>query len=177
MRRMRGKLLAAGAAFAMLILPAQAQVTRTEMLVVGRTLGFVDNLTHHSPVHVGIVYDPNDAQSTQQANEIKAMLGNGLRIGTLIFQPVMQPLTELGKAHVEALFLTSDLGARAAAVKTITRTRKIPCITADIAQVRNGVCALGVRIKPKVEVLLNRAAADASNLDLAAVFRIMIVEI
>ena len=165
------------AAFALLSLPAQAQTTQTDMLIAGRALGFVDNLKHSSPVHLGIVYDPRVAQSVAQAEEIRAALGTGLRVGTLTLVPDMVPVANLNKPKVDALFLTNGLDESADAVSRASRRLKIPCITFDLAAVRSGVCAMGIRTRPSVEVFVNRAAAIACGLDLAAVFRIMVVEI
>ncbi len=167
----------AAAAFALLILPAQAQTTRTDMLIVGRALGFVDNLKHSSPVHIGIVYDPRTAESVGQAEAIRATLSTGLRIGALTFVPEMVPVANLNKAKVDAFFLTNGLDESAAAVGRASRKLRIPCITFDLAAVRGGACAMGVRTQPTVGVFVNRAAAEASGLDMAAVFRIMVVEI
>ena len=177
MKRVRYIALTIGLAFAALTLPANAQNTQTDLLVAGRALGFIDNLKQNSVVRVGIVYDPAIAQSAQQAAEFHVMLANGLRIGGLEFRPVMVPLGTLEGAGVEAFLLTEGLGAGAAKVARVSRARKIPCITFDLSQVRNGNCAMGVRARPRVEVLVNRAAADATGMDLAAAFRIMITEI
>jgi hypothetical protein len=43
--------------------------------------------------------------------------------------------------------------------------------------VHNGACAVGVRSQPRIEVIVNRAAAAASGIVLSAVFRMMITEI
>jgi len=157
-------------------MPARAQVTQSDLLVAGRALGFVNNLKQED-VRIGIVYDPGIARSAQEAAEISAMMAGGLRVGGLFLKPVMIPIDMLTSAGVEALFLTDGLGTEAARVDRTSRKRKLPCITFDLAQVRNGNCAMGVRSRPKVEVFVNRAAADATGMDLAAVFRIMITEI
>lgn len=177
MSRARSSALAAAFLVAALTLPANAQVTETDLLIAGRALGFIDSLRHNSDVHVGIVYDPAIARSMQQATTFNSATANGLRIGSLVLKPVMVPIASLGSGRVEAFFLTDGLGTEAAKVARASRTRKIPCITFDIAQVRNGNCAMGVRSRPKVEVFVNRAAATATGLDLATVFRMMITEI
>ena len=177
MKRVRSIALTVGLSFAALVLPANAQVTQTDLLVAGRALGFIDTLKRDSVVHVGIVYDPGVAQSAQQAAEFNAISANGLRIGGQEFRPVMVPIDRLESAGVEAFFLTEGLGAEAAKVARVSRARKIPCITFDLSQVRNGNCAMGVRSRPRIEVFVNRAAADATGMKLAAVFRIMVTEI
>ena len=169
--------LTIGLAFGALTLSANAQITQTNLLVAGRALGFIDALKHNSAVRVGIVYDPAVAQSAQQAAEFNAQLAGGLLIGGLNLRPVMVPLDRLDGDGVDAFLLTEGLGAEASRVARVGRARKIPCITFDLAQVRKGNCAMGVRSQPKIEVFVNRAAADATGMELAAVFRMMITEI
>ena len=177
MKRVRSIALAIGVSVGALTLPANAQITQTDLLVAGRALGFIDSLKRNSTVRVGIVYDPAVAKSAQQAAELDAILADGLRVGGLDLRPAMVPLDKLESAGIEAFLLTEGLGAAASRVARVSRARKTPCITFDLAQVRNGNCAMGVSARPKVEVFVNRAAADATGMDLAAVFRIMITEI
>jgi hypothetical protein len=56
------------------------------------------------------------------------------------------------------------------------RSKRIPCITTDLAKVKSGSCAIGVRSQPKIEILVNRNAATGSDLKFSAVFRMMITE-
>ena len=177
MRPVPSIVLTTGLAVCAMTIAATAQVTRNNLLVAGRALGFIDTLSHNSAVRVGIVYDPAVAHSAQQAAELDAILANGLRIGGLELRPVMVPLSGLDGAGVDAFFLTEGLGAEAARVGRVSRIRKMPCITFDLSQVRNGTCAMGVRTRPKIEVYVNRAAAAATGMALASVFRMMITEI
>jgi hypothetical protein len=174
--RIKSAILAIGAVAALLSIPASAEVTQTDMLVAGRAIGFIDNLKH-GDVRVGIVYDPGIAQSSQQAAELSTLLNNGLRIGSLTLKPVMLPAGKPDNAGIDLFFLTEGAGSTAARVRRVSRERKIPCITFDLNQVRNANCAMGVRSQPRIEVFVNRAAAEASGIELASVFRMMITEI
>jgi ABC-type uncharacterized transport system substrate-binding protein len=174
--RIKSVVLAIGAVAALLAVPAGAEVTQTDMLVAGRAIGFIDNLKR-GDVRVGIVYDPGIAQSSQQAAELGTLLNNGLRIGSLTLRPVMLPAGKSDNGGIDLFFLTEGAGSMAAKVGRASRERKIPCITFDLNQVRNGTCAIGVRSQPRIEVFVNRAAAEASGIELAAVFRMMITEI
>lgn len=145
-------------------------------MVAGRALGFLDNLGR-GEVRVGVVYDPAVAQSAQQARGLEAGMDGGLRIGNHTLRPVMVPIGQVSGARVDVFFMTVGLGAEGSAIGRVSRARKISCITFDLDQVRNGNCAMGVRAQPKIEVLVNRAAAAASGMELATVFRVMITEI
>jgi ABC-type uncharacterized transport system substrate-binding protein len=175
-RRFAAAALAIGVSITALTMPARAQVTQTDMLVAGRTIGFIQNLGP-GDVRVGIVYDPGVAQSAQQATEINALMGDGLRIGSLTLKPVMLPIGKLETSGIALFFLAEGLGANSARVGRADRERKTPCITFDLSQVRNGTCAIGVRSQPRIEVIVNGAAAKASGTVLSAVFRMMITEI
>ncbi|MDE2466306.1 MAG: hypothetical protein KGO02_21725 [Alphaproteobacteria bacterium] len=177
MRRALTYLTAAAVLVAALAAPADAQIEQADLLVAGRALGFVRNLEHKDPVRIGIVYDPGGAQSAQDATDIAAILGAGLRIGTLVLKPVRVPIRDLERAQVDAILMTAGLGTSASDVGRISRARKIPCITFDLEQVRRGACAIGVRDEPSIEVFLNRSAAAESGIEIAAVFRFMITEI
>jgi hypothetical protein len=155
---------------------ARAEITETDILVAGRAIGFIETLPR-GDVHVGIVYEPGNAQSAQQAHELVALMGPGLRVGNLVLTPSLLPLDQVGRAGVDLFFLAQGVGPDAEKVRAASRARKIPCITFDIAQVRKGTCTMGVRVRPKITVFVNRAAADASGTDLSAVFRMMITEI
>ena len=176
MRRFAAAAFALSLALAVSTMPARAEVTQTDMLVAGRTIGFIQNLGP-GDVRVGIVYDPDVAQSVQQAAEISALMGDGLRIGSLTLRPVKLPVEKLETGGVALYFLTEGLSANAAKIGRADRERKTPCITFDLSQVRNGTCAIGVRSQPRIEVIVNGAAAKASGTVLSTVFRMMITEI
>ena len=155
---------------------AWSQVTEIDFLVAGRTIGFIDSL-HPGDLTVGLVYAPGNAQSVQQARELAALMGDGRRVGNFVLKPVLLPIDKLGHDGAGLLFLTQGVGTAAAKVASASRARKIPCITYDLAQVRAGNCTMGVRSEPRIEVLVNSAAAAASGTEFAAVFRMLITEI
>jgi ABC-type uncharacterized transport system substrate-binding protein len=161
---------------AALAIPAGAEVTQADILVAGRAISFIQSLAP-GDVRVGIVYDPRVPQSSQQASELATMLADGLRVGVFTLKPVMLPVDKVDSGNIALFFLTEGMGANAENVGRASRKRKIPCITFDFGQVRNGACAIGAHAQPRIEVIVNRAAADASGTALNAVFRMMVKEI
>ena len=168
--------LATGALMALLLaLPASAQQSDTTLLVAARALSFLQ----HAPqgdVVVGIVYQPRDAQSAQEAQQLSDAMENGFRAGTLLLRPQLVDLDKLTANGIGLYFLTAGLGRQAEALAALSRSHQIPCITTDIAQVRDGNCAMGVRALPRVEILVNRAAATATGMAFSEAFRVMITE-
>jgi hypothetical protein len=173
---MRPRLWALLASITLFTLPSAAEVSDTTLLIAARALSFLQHPLQ-GEVIVGIVYQPGITQSALEARQLDAMMQAGFRAGTLVLRSRLIKLDELAGSNVGLYFLTSDLGPAAAALSQVHRTRHIPCITTDIAQVRDGYCAMGLRALPRVEILVNRAAAAASGMTFSQAFLVMITEI
>jgi len=154
--------------------PAGA-VTRDDVIVAARALGFIEHPLK-GDITVGIVFDASNASSSQEADVLRKLLGDGLRVGNLTLKPVATRIEKLELSNVQLVFLTSGIGADAAKAAAAAQSKKIPCVTVDLAQVQNGLCTVGVRSQPKVEILVNRANAAATGVVFSPVFRMMITE-
>ena len=155
---------------------ARAQFTLSDLQIAGRALGFLEKPLS-GDVKAGIVYTPEDPRSVAEAGALKSLIGDGLRVGNVKLIPVLVSVAELSRADAALFLLTA--GITEAGTKSVTAAavaKHTPCITTDLAQVRAGVCAMGVRAQPKIEIFVNRAAAASTNLAFSAVFRIMITE-
>jgi hypothetical protein len=172
---MRLNLWALLASAALMALPAAAEVSDTTLLVAARALSFLQHPLQ-GEIIVGIVYQPGNAQSEREARQLGAMMEDGFRAGQLVLRSRLITLDELASSNVGLYFLTSELGHAATPLALLNRSRQIPCVTTDIAQVRDGNCAMGVRSLPRVEILVNRAAAAASGMTFSEAFRVMITE-
>jgi ABC-type uncharacterized transport system substrate-binding protein len=157
-------------------LPAQAEVTTSDLLIAGRTIGFIEKLAN-SGMRVGIVYAPESAQSVQQANALRAMLGNQFRVGSLVLTAVMLRTDQVADADVGLFLLSEGAGAAGTKVADASKMKKIPCITFDLSQVRNGACVIGVQSQPRIQILVNKKAAAESGTIFSSVFRLMITEL
>jgi hypothetical protein len=152
--------------------PLGAAVTPTDLQVAARALSFMEKpLT--GALRVGIVYAPESAQSLRQAEDIAKMLGAGFKSGNVELRPTLVKLADVPTANVDLFFMTEFVGPQPALAALKSR----PCVTTDLNQVRDGVCLMGVRSSPKVQIVVNRAAANASGITFATVFRVMITEI
>ena len=169
-------LLAAGAV-ATTANSARADITAKDVQVMARALGFTEK-PPSGEVNIAIVFAPGNAQSAREASDLQSMLGTGLKAGNLTLKPVMVKIDELGSAgDVAAFLLTEGLGADGAKVAAATKAKQKPCVTIDIAQVQSGACVMGVKSEPKVEIVVNKAAAADAGISFAASFRMMITEL
>lgn len=165
---------------AFLLIPAgsaHAEITKTDVQVAARALGFVSDPLS-GPVRVGIVYAAGNPRSVRQAQSLRNMLSEGLRVGTLELWPVLVESADVARADVQLFFLTEHLAAHETPkLLGENMPRRILCITTDLAQVRSGACVMGVQSTPKVEVYLNRAAAQANDIAFSTAFRVLITEL
>jgi hypothetical protein len=153
---------------------AHGQFTLSDVEIAGRALGFLDKPIQ-GQVTAAIVYAPANPQSTREAEALKEILGDGLRIGNVTLKPVLVPMAEVSHSTAALYFLTGGIDD-SAPLTNAARIKRIPCITTDLAKVKSGSCAIGVRSQPKIEILVNRQAATGSQLNFSAVFRMMITE-
>ena len=154
---------------------ALAQPSENDVTIAARALGFLEKpLT--GAVRVGIVYAPDNPQSSQDAAALRRIMESGLRVGGLSLTPVLIPLDRIGGANVDLLFLAVATGTGASKAGNAARTKRLPCVTLDIDQVRNGNCAIGIKSDPRVEILVNQVAASQSGVSFAGAFRMLITE-
>jgi hypothetical protein len=158
------------------VTPAYAEVTLRDLQIVARTMGFLDPpLT--GEVRVGIIHDPGQPASLEQALAIANLMGSGLRSGNLVLRPELVALPDAMTAQVRFFLLPGALGNNASALQLATKNRQLPCLTTDLDQVRAGNCTIGIQSLPKVEILVNRQEAVAREMKFATVFRMMITEL
>ena len=168
-------LLAAGALAT--IGPARADITAKDVQVMARALGFTEK-PPTGEVNIGIVFAPGNPQSAKEADDLKTLMGTGLKAGNLTLKPVLVKIDDLGSAgDVAAFLLTDGVGADGAKLAAATKTKQKPCVTIDMAQVQSGACVMGIKSEPKVEIVVNKAAAADSGVSFAASFRMMITEL
>jgi ABC-type uncharacterized transport system substrate-binding protein len=152
-----------------------AEVTATDVQVAARALSFMERPLAGA-VRVGILYAPDSPRSVREAETLRDMLGTGLKAGKLELKPILVKLSDAATAKVDLFFLTEFVAAADANAAGIVALKR-PCVTTDISQVERGACLMGVRSTPKVQIVVNRAAAKDSGVAFATVFRVMITEI
>lgn len=147
-----------------------------DVQVAARALSFISNPLS-GRVSVGILYAAENTRSVRQAESLQGLLQGGYRVGAVELTPVLVELDDAGRAKVDLFFLTEHVPTgRVPALKDGSGLPAL-CLTTDLEQVRNGACTIGVRSRPKVEVFVSTAAAEASDITFSTVFRVMITEL
>jgi hypothetical protein len=155
---------------------ALAQSEARNLQVLARTLGFMDP-PMKGRLRVGILYDPASTAAHRDASALSDLFAGGLRTGGLTLEARLVPIGEANKADVDLFLLSRGNGDRAAALVSVLKSRKLPCLSSDLEQVRAGHCTIGLQSAPRVEIFLNTRLATDSNLAFASVFRMMIKEL
>ena len=133
--------------------PVQADGGR-EIQVAARTLSFLDG-GPSGKVVFAIVFDPSKPASVAEKDEVMSALGSAGDAG--------------------AFYLTHGVNYTAAGA--FAKSKKILSISSDMACVQSGACVMGVAATPKVEIVVNSAAATAIGAKFKAAFKMMIKEI
>jgi hypothetical protein len=155
---------------------ALAETEARNLQVLARTLGFMDP-PMKGRLMVGILYDPASTAAYRDAGTLLGLFAGGLRTGGMTLDAKLVPMGESGAADVDLFLLSRGNGDRAAALVPVLKSRKLPCLTADLDQVRAGHCTIGLQSAPRVEILLNTKLAAQSDMAFASVFRMMVKEL
>ncbi len=124
---------------------------------------------------MAIAYVAGDDASQKDAEALAALIGDGLHAGRAVFQPRLVDTASLGAGGYAAILAAS--GADGERLMGASRSARVLCVTADFAAVQAGRCVMAIRAEPRVEVLVNHAAAAVTGVELAPAFLMMIREI
>lgn len=152
-------------------LPAAAAVTPKDMQIIGHMLGFFDP-PFSGQVQVGIVYGP----ATKAAAEALAQqMGTGLVTGGITLVPKLLAEADVAASGLSVLLLTDVTSHGEAAVKAAAGKRVVVVAT-EPGCADAGRCIVSLQSDPKVEITMNKAAADIAGVKVGAAFRMMIKE-
>lgn len=173
----RRRLWAVAIAACCVLVPRMAQaasVSDKDLLVLGRAASFLLPPPANGDV-VAIVYADADVASRQDAEAIAALIGDGLHVGNAVLPAKLMPVGTLGTEHCAMVIAAA--GANGPQLSAASHAAHVLCVTTELSAVQAGLCALGIRSAPRVEILLNHTAVTAAGIEFSAAFRMMIHEI
>jgi hypothetical protein len=153
---------------------AAASLSAKDIQVLGRAVAFL-----LPPPAIGatvaIAYAADNPASRKDAEDIAALVTDGLLAGNAKLRP---RLIEVGGlATTDCTVVIAAEGANGPQLSAASRIAHVLCVTADLAAVRAGLCTMGIRSEPRVEIIVSHAASIAAGIEFAAAFRMMIREI
>lgn len=153
---------------------AFADVTKKDFQVIARSIGFLNNLPKGEETFT-IIYDPAISSSQDEARALKEMFSKkksikGLKIRTQ-FVPI-QHIAEIGAPKF--IFVTSNLGPHHGHINQVAQRHNSLSITLDRSCVESGNCILYINTEKRVDITVNKSAAERANIQFAPVFMVMV---
>jgi hypothetical protein len=158
--------------------PRMCTATTLKEIKVGiRVLDFVNGPPPAEHV-LGIIYNPQNRQSVEDAQSIQGWISSGLTPSKVQWTPVLMDVRRLAEAQpVPAAILASGTsGDFEDLVFHYARRQRVLTITSDMDCVVAGKCVVGVAAEPRVEVVVSRSAAAACGVVFSDAFRMMVLE-
>ncbi|MFZ5610536.1 MAG: hypothetical protein ACOY99_13115 [Pseudomonadota bacterium] len=154
----------------------QAETTEKDIQVAARAVAFMENAPS-GDTPAAIIYDPANGATKAEAEAIQKAMGAGLKAGNANLQPKLVAVGSLGDlAGARVAFVTGGLGAQHGAIFAAAAPKSILTVSTDMSCVDAGKCVVGVMTQPKVEIIVSKAARDASSISFAAAFLMMVKE-
>jgi hypothetical protein len=152
---------------------AAASLSARDVQVMGRALAFLQ--PPPASGELAVIYADGNAASKQDAEAIAAELGDGLHVGSAVLRPRLVASTAVAMEGFAVAIAAT--GANGPPLRAAIDAKRALCVTADLAAVEAGSCTMAIRSEPRVEIVVNHAAAVASGVEFVAAFRMMIREI
>lgn len=154
---------------------AHAQMTGSTVAVGGRVVSFLQP-PPSGPTIAAIIYEPGNEASEREARTIERELDSGLTVGSLAFRPRRVAANALGElAGARIAFVTKGANSRQLAL--VTAARSMLTISSDPACARAGQCTVAIQSRPKVQIIVSRAACTAARIRFSAAFLMLVREI
>ncbi len=151
-----------------------ASMSARDVAIIAKALGFLDPAPHGGVV--AVLFAAGDAASRADAVAIVTLFGDGIASGggTVTARAVAVEAFGAGGGFVAIIVAA---GAEDMSGLVSPGARKLLSITAADSLVRSGRCVMAVHSQPRVDITVNRAAAQAAGIGFTAAFGMLVHEI
>lgn len=151
-----------------------ASLSRRDVQIVAKAVGFLDPVP--SGRVIAVLYARGQAASKSDAEAIVGLFGGGISSGggTITAKAIEAGSLGDGSGYIAIIFAV-DAGP--AAEPAAARRQKLLTITTVDDLVRSGQAVMAVHSQPRVEIIVNRAAAQAAGIEFTAAFGMLVHEI
>ncbi|MCB1970016.1 MAG: DUF4154 domain-containing protein [Geminicoccaceae bacterium] len=155
---------------------AEAAAERRDLEVVARSVGFLSDRPSGN-VTVGVVIDPDVQQSLEESKTIESLISKGIKGPSLSLEAISVMVNDLSNLDgIDMLLITGGLASHHASIFAAASQRGLLTVSTDERCVDTGYCVMWVKGAPNVRIVVNRAAARASNISFQTSFRMLITE-
>ncbi len=157
--------------------PLLANDFSKELKITARALGFLADRPR-GEVKLAVIYAPTNPDSRRAANELMAALGSGLHSGDLTLVPTLMAANRLeALATMRVALLVPGLGGERPRIFANASRLGVLTVAFERECAQVGQCVMAISSEPRVEIVVNRAAAQSSGIGFAPAFRMMITEL
>lgn len=158
---------------------AEAPVSKTDASVIVKSLDYVRGLRpDNGTLNVGIVYDPGNGASQQEAQVVYDLLKSMPQLEAGRLSPSLVSIHALGQhKSSQILYIARGLNDYYARIRDFSHTNHVFNISLDRGCADTGCCAVAVQTGSKVKIFLNVEAMENSGFDVDATFRYMAVRV
>jgi hypothetical protein len=152
---------------------AAASLSSRDVQIIAKALGFLDPAPAGGPV--AVLYASGNAASKADAEAIVAMFSGGLASGGGTVTARAVPVASIGDGTGYVAIIVAA-GAEDINVPS-AKSHGLLSITGVDRLVRAGRCVMAVHSQPRVDITVNRAAAQATGIGFTAAFGMLVHEI
>jgi hypothetical protein len=152
---------------------AAASLSGRDVQIIAKALGFLDPAPPGGIV--AVIYATRNVASKADATAIVALFGDGLASGGGIVTAKAIDAGSLGDGTGYVAIILAAGGENAGPAGLTPR--RLLSITAADELVRAGRCVMAVHSEPRVDITVNRAAAQAAGIGFTAAFGMLVHEI
>ncbi len=157
-------------------MPAHAETSKKDIQIASRAVAFMTSAPTGA-VTAAVVYDPANPASKVDADAIVAAIGGGLKAGKATLSAKLVATDNLADmTGARVAFIADGTGAQHAAIFADASAQSILVISTDMSCVDAGNCIVGVASKPKVSIVVSKAARAAAGIDFKPAFLMMVKE-
>ncbi|MBL28736.1 MAG: hypothetical protein CMM50_14410 [Rhodospirillaceae bacterium] len=157
---------------------AFAAISERDVLFLTRALSFMET-PKTDMLRLVVVYDPDDADSKQEADQFAAVIGDkGLKVARIQIDLSLLSIDDVEKLDgADVLVITSGLKQYQSSLAKLSEQKGAFTISGDLSCVEVGDCVLGLQSQPSVRILLNSEAASRAGVAFEPAFRMMVTEL
>lgn len=158
------------------VFPCSGEATTlNEVKVAIRVVDFMAN-PPRGRTPLAIFFDGQNQRSVEDARAIMTWLSTEAA-STIDFVPTLVDLRQWDQGRVFPVAIVAGAAnGYFAYIFDYARHNHTLTLTADLACVRNAMCAVGISGVPRVEVVISRQAAAACGIVFSEAFRMMVTE-
>lgn len=152
--------------------------TKTDIEVMVKAMGFVKNGPTGS-VDLAVIYDPAIPESKQHADEVIAIVKNGVsgqKLSLSAYKVAVSNLSKQSEMPKDIAFVTRGLANRHKDILLMQTEKGIITLSNDEACLDESICVLMVKSEPAVDILISTAAAGRAGIEFATAFSMMVTK-